>query len=180
MKTILLFGVLGIIGFLFTPGKAVPGADVYLNQEGKDKPFAYQQTGDNGKVTFSNLPSGTYRININLPRQRGKMVRGRDKIDCELQVGYHKGKKKYFLREEEGFFTIQFSKIRRFDDNNITPVYNLELDNREKQVEIGKFETNGNSGRFTLELRAQKPKKFAKLVEKVKDDVEMVTIRNTR
>lgn len=183
MKTILLSGILGIltiIGFLFTPGEPVPGAEVYIEQEGNNQPIAFIQTGDNGKATFSNLSSGMYRIKITLPRQSGKLMRGSNNINCKLQVGYHNDKKQYFLREDEGFFTIRYSKIKRFENKNITPVYNLQLEERSKRVEIGKFEVSGNSGSFTMEIRAQKPKKFEKMVEKVRNDLGMVTIRNAR
>lgn len=183
MKTILLSGILGvltIIGFLFTPGEPVPGAEVYIEQEGNNQPIAFIQTGDNGKATFSNLSSGMYRIKVTLPRQSGNLMRGSNNINCELQVGYHNDKKQYFLREDEGFFTIRYSKIKRFENKNITPVYNLQLEDRSKRVEIGKFEVSGNNGSFTMEIRAQKPKKFEKMVEKVKNDLGMVTIRNAR
>lgn len=183
MKTLLfsfVLGIFAIIGFLFAPGEPVPGAEVYIKQEGSNQAYAFTQTGDNGKASFANLPGGMYRIEITLPRQSGKMMRGRDNINCALQVGYHNDKKQYFLREDEGFFTIRYSKIKQFENKNITPVYNLQLENRSKRVEIGKFEVSGNNGGFTLELRAQKPKKFEKMVEKVRDDLGMVTIRNVR
>ncbi len=181
MKTLLLSGIIGIIafiGFLFTPGEPVPGAEVTIEQEGNRDPVAFQQTGHNGKVTFAHLSGGLYRIKITLPRQSGKMMRGRDNIDCQLQVGYHNGKKQYFLREPEGFFTIKYSNIRRLANRNITPVYHLETGDRINRIEIGKFEVTGNNGSFTIELRAQRPKRFEKMVEKVINDVEMITIRN--
>jgi hypothetical protein len=182
MKALLISGILGVlsfIGFLFTPGEPVPGAEVYIEQEGNKEPVAYMQTGDNGKTTFSHLQSGVYRIKMSFPRQSGKYMRGRDNLNCRLEVGYHSGKKQYFLREPEGFFTIRYSKIRRFANKNITPVYHRGYSDQNNLIEVGKFEVNGNNGSFTLELRAQKPRKFAKMVEKLKDDVEMVTIRNS-
>ncbi len=181
MKTILLsltFGILTIIGLIFSPGEPVPGAEVYIEQEGNEDPVAYQHTGDNGKVTFSHLTGGLYRIKISVPQQSGKLMKGRNNIDCNLQVGYHNGKKQYFLREPEGFFTINYSKIKRLANKNITPVYFNDFENR-RQLVIGKFEVSGNNGSFTLELRAQKPKKFQKMVEKIINDVDMVTIKNT-
>lgn len=183
MKTLLLsffFGIISIIGFLFTPGEAVPGAEVYIEMDGQNDPVAFQQTGDNGKVTFSHLNSGVYRINVELPQQSGKLMRRSNNLDCKLQVGYHKGKKQYYLREEEGFFTINYSKLKRFSGDNITPVYKPAPESRKERIEIGKFEVSGNNGSFTMEVRAQKPKKFQKMVEKAIDDVEMVTIRNVR
>jgi|SRR5690606_10280045 len=181
MKSILLsgvFGIIAIIGFLFTPGEPVPGAEVFIRQEGSNQPAAFMQTGDNGKATFAHLTSGIYRIEVTLPQQSGKLMRGRDNINCELQVGYHSGKKRYFLREPEGFFTFDFSKIKRLENKDITPVYNIFYNGEVKVVEIGKFEASGNNASFTFEMRAQKPKKFEKLVEKVRNDIEMITIRN--
>jgi len=75
--------------------------------------------------------------------------------------------------------SIGYSQIKRLANKNITPVYNPGFGRRNNLIEVGKFEVTGNNGSITLELRAQKPKKFAKMVEKLKDDVEMVTIRNT-
>jgi len=55
MKTTLVLSIITIIGIFFSPGKPVPGAEVYIEQEGSDRPVVFQQTGDNGKLTVSNL-----------------------------------------------------------------------------------------------------------------------------
>ena len=106
MKTTLILSIITIIGIFFSPGRPVPGAEVYIEQEGSGQPVLFQPTGDNGKLTISNLSGGLYRIKINLPQQSGKFMRGFDRIDCRLQVGYHNKKKKYFIRESEGCFTV--------------------------------------------------------------------------
>ncbi len=181
MKSTLITSVLVIfafIGGIFSAGTPVPAAEFYLEQDGNDQPYAFMQTGDNGKITFANLPRGLYHIKVNLPRQSGKLLPRNANTGGRLQVGYHNDKKTYYMREEEGFFTVNFSKIKRLANKNITPVYNLQLEGRSKLVEIGKFEVTGNNGGFTLELKAHKPKKFTKLIDKVKDDLGMVTIRN--
>jgi len=177
MKTILLYGVLGIIGFLFNPGTPVADVEIYIEKDGENKPVAYQKTGDNGKVTFANLGSGLYRISVVLPQQSGKWMRGSNRVNCALQVGYHNDKKTYYLHEQEGFFILSYSKLRRLENNNITPVYRQDFNHGNKQLEIGKFESKGNNGSISLSIRAQKPGKFKKLVEKVKDDVGMTIIR---
>jgi len=179
MKTTLILSIITIIGIFFSPGRPVPGAEVYIEQEGSGQIVLFQPTGDNGKLTISNLSGGLYRIKINLPQQSGKFMRGFDRIDCRLQVGYHNKKKKYFIRESEGCFTVDYSKFNRISGRNITPVYNIDSYGRGKRVEIGKFEVSGgNNGSLTLEIRAQKPKKFQKLVNNLREDVEMITIRN--
>ncbi|MDD4108899.1 MAG: carboxypeptidase-like regulatory domain-containing protein [Prolixibacteraceae bacterium] len=180
MKLISFIGFFAIIGFLFNPGAPVPGAKVYIEQSRNSPPVAFQQTGDNGKVTFSHLPSGTYWITVVLPAQRGKYIRGQHRIDCDLQVGYHQDKKDYYLQEDEGFFIINFSKLKKLQNRNVTPVYNVRYDKDEKLVEIGKFEVSGNNGSLTVSMRAQKPKKFEKLVKKVSSDASMSIIRNMR
>ncbi|MDX9908890.1 MAG: carboxypeptidase-like regulatory domain-containing protein [Mariniphaga sp.] len=183
MKTMLFTGILGItlfIGSFFNPGQPVPGAEVYLVQEGSDQPVAFVTTSDKGKASFANLSGGMYYIKVNFPRQSGKMMRGRNNPGTKLEVGYHNDKKIYFVKEDEGFFTIKYSGIKQFVNKNITPIYNLTLEGRSKQVEIGKFEVSRNNGAFTMEIRAQKPKKFGKTVEKVIGDLGMVTIRNAR
>jgi hypothetical protein len=180
MKLISFIGFLGIIGFLFNPGAPVPGARVYIEQERNSPPVAFQETGENGKVTFSHLSSGTYWVVVVLPEQRGKYIRGENRVDCDLQVGYHNDKKDYYIHEDEGFFIINYSKLKRLDNRNVTPVYNVRYDRNEKQVVIGKFEVNGNNGSLTLSMRAQKPRKFEKLVKKVGHDASMSIIRNMR
>ena len=178
MKTLLVFFVLGFIGSFFKPGEPVPAVEVFLEQEGSTTPVAFQHTGDNGKATFANLPKGLYRIKVVLPRQSGKLMRGKDNINCQLLVGYHNEKQEYFLREDEGFFTICYSQLKKVSNKNVTPVYNLEKDKNNKMVEVGKFEVGSSNGSITMEIRAQKPKAFEKKVAKVRDDVQMVTIKN--
>ncbi|MDD4225092.1 MAG: carboxypeptidase-like regulatory domain-containing protein [Mariniphaga sp.] len=175
----LILGVLTIIGWIFSPGEPVPGAEVYIEQEGSEKPVAFMQTGHNGKVTFSHIQGGLYRIKITLPQQSGKLMRGRENLDCRLQVGYHSSKKQFFIREPEGFFTIHYSKVKQLSGKNITPVYMPAYGGRKNQIVVGKFEVTGNSGNLSLELRAQKPRRFAKMVERLKDDVDMLIIRNS-
>ena len=178
MKSILIYFVVGFVGFFLKPGEPVPSIEVFIEQEGNQSPIAFQHTGVNGKATFSNLSRGLYRIKVVLPQQSGKLMRGKDNISCGLLVGYHNDKQEYFIIEDEGFFTICYSKLKKVSNRNITPIYNTELEKRTKKVEIGKFEISASNGSFTLEIRAHKPKTFEKLVHKVRNDVGMVTIKN--
>ena len=171
MKTLLIFCVLGFISFFLRPGEPISSVEVFIEKEGNDSPIAFLQTGDNGKATFSNLPRGLYRIKVVLPQQSGKLMKNKNDINCQLMVGYHNDKKEYFLREDEGFFTVCYSNVRKVSNKSITPIYNLELEGRNKMVEIGKFEVSGNNGSFTMEVRAHKPKMFEKMVERIRDDV---------
>ena len=115
-----------------------------------------------------------------LPEQSGKYNRRTKRIDCELKAGYHNEKKEYFLQEDEGFFIISFSKLKKLENSNITPVYNLKSEDHKKRIEIGKFEINGNRGSITATIETEKLKQFQKLVNKVKHDISMSVIRNMK
>ncbi len=177
MKTILIIGVFCIIGFLFNTGEPVPGAEVYIEQENSDQPYAFLQTGQSGLATFDHLPAGVYRVMVVLPQQSGKLMRGRDRMNINLQVGFHGDKNDYYLQEPEGCFVISFSKLRRI--SGITPIYNQQTIDRSKRYSIGKFEVNRNDGRVSLKIHAFTPKRFQKKVEKAREDVSMSVIKNT-
>jgi hypothetical protein len=180
MKRTFLFGLLNLIFFVINAGQPVPGAEVYIEQT-NEAPIAYQQTGNNGKVTFSHLSSGRYHISVTLPEQSGKLTRGRKKTDCKLKAGYHQENKEYFLQESEGFFIVQFSKLKRLDDHGISPVYNPRSEDGKKRILIGRFAVDSKrGGSITLSLEAEKPKQFLKKVEKVRHDASMAAIRNMK
>ncbi len=177
MKTYLVFILLGIIPAFFKPGEPVPDVDIIIEQEGYSSPVAFQKTGDNGKATFSNLSRGVYRIKIILPQQSGKLIKGKNDIDCQLVAGYHNDKHEYYIRGDEGFFTVDYSKLKKVANKNITPVYNQGNDQPGKVIEVGKFEVTGNNGSISMEFNAQKPKTFEKMVSHIRDDAGMVTIK---
>jgi len=179
MRNLVLFGILNMLVIIVHAGQPVPGAEVYIEQDNNEAPIAYQQTGDNGKVTFSHLSDGKYSIVIKLPEQSGKFIRKREKIDCKLKAGYNNEDNEYYLSEPEGFFVINFSKLRKLD-GDIKPVYDIRHQKGEKRIEISRFEVDGRRGSLTISIETEKPKKFQKLVEKVRHDAAMSVIRNMK
>jgi hypothetical protein len=180
MKKIFLLGVLFTTVLFTYAGEPVPGAEVYIEQDNNNPPIAFQQTGKTGKVTFSHLPRGKYYIWVMLPEQSGKYNPITKRIDCELRAGYHHENKEYFLHEKEGFFVISFSKLKKLENNNITPGYDMESEYGKKRIGIGKFDVNGNRGSITATIEREKPKQFQKIVNKVKHDTAMSAIRNMK
>jgi hypothetical protein len=180
MKHLILLSVICVLGFLFNNGEPVPGAEVYIEQANNEEPVAFQQTGDAGAVTFAHLSAGIYTIYVVLPEQRGKLVRGMDKMNLDLQVGYHSEKHEYYLQEEEGCFILSFSKLKKLPDTGITPLYNQVERDRKTRFLVGKFEVTGNNGSFTLNISAFTPKNFEKKVAKARHDAAMSAIRNVR
>ncbi len=180
MKRIFLLGFLILAGLMVKAGQPVPGAEVYIEQTGKE-PIAYQQTGNNGKVAFSHLSPGHYTISVTVPEQSGKFLRGRKRAGCKLKAGYHRENKAYFLQAPEGFFIIQFSKLKKLDEKEISPVYNVRSKDGEKRILIGRFTVESRrGGSITVALEAEKPKRFIKKVEKVRHDPAMTAIRNMK
>jgi len=103
-------------------------------------------------------------------------MRGRDRMNINLQVGFHANKNDYYLQEPEGCFVISFAKLRRI--SGITPIYNQQTIDRSKRYSIGKFEVNRNDGRISVKIHAFTPKRFQKKVEKAREDVSMSVIKN--
>jgi hypothetical protein len=62
-------------------------------------------------------------------------------------------------------------------NRNITPLYNAGVEEQNKKIEIGKFDVSGNNGSFTMEIIAQKPKSFERMISKVQYDAGLVTLK---
>jgi hypothetical protein len=178
MKRFILFLVFSLSGILLTySGEPVPGAEVYVEQT-NNEPVAFQLTGNDGAVTFSHLNRGSYQIFIVLPVLKGKLVRDRDKITCDLKAGFHSEKKVYYLQETEGFFTLGFEDLKKV--RQIIPVYNSQNRRGMNRICIGSFEVESDGGQVSLATQALTPREFEKTVEKAKHETAMNAIRNMR
>lgn len=169
---------MGILKSLFgKPGNPVQNAIIYIEPEKSDIPVAFQKTGKAGGATFAHLNKGMYRIIMALPPQKGKRANESEDLPDDLQVGYHKDKKIYFVREPGGFFTIRFSNLKNLYDDNITPLYETDKNDPGRLV-AGKFEVDGKFGSITMKVSALTESSFENLIEKYTEDVKMVIIRN--
>jgi hypothetical protein len=169
---------MGILKTLFgKPGKPVQNAIIYIEPEDSDIPVAFQKTGKAGGATFAHLNKGVYRIIMALPPQKGKRANESDDKPNDVQVGYHKNKQIYFVREPGGFFTIRFSNLKKLYDENITPLYETDKNDPGRLV-VGKFELDGKYGSATMKVSALTENSFENLIEHYEEDVQMVIIRN--
>lgn len=162
-------------------GKPVKDAQIYIETVKNSEQIAFRKTGDNGSITFNELDKGKYNIIVVFPAQKGKLAHSRKKMNLNLKVGYHADKKMYFISENEGNFIITFSGIKKIDNSNISPMYEV-IKNRkdDPRIVIGKFEVDGKSGTFKMKIEALSDKNFKKSVEKYKDDTSMATIRGVK
>ena len=161
-------------------GEPVPGAEVFVEQEPDDEPTAFQKTGDSGTVTFSHLDKGNYRILIVLPKQKGKLARGVEKFDKDLESVFDNKRNSYYLHEKEGFFTIKFDDIKKIKDSKINPAYKVEKTKNTTRILIADFQVDGKIGEVTLKIEALSSKEFASKVKKARHDAAIATIQNIR
>lgn len=164
----------------FLPGKSgkpVYEAAVFLETEKGEVPVAFQLTGKSGKVTFAHLDKGEYKIVLTLPEQEGKNNNEHLNLPGDFQFGYHNAKKKYFMREYNGFFMIHFSNFKNLSGSNIIPTFKTN-DNNPNQLVTAKFEVEENFGSITLQIRILPEKKFRKLIDKYKNDMKMTVVQN--
>ena len=159
------------------PGKPVYEAAAFLEPEKGDVPVAFQLTGKSGKITFAHLDKGEYRIVLTLPEQERKYSIERLNLPGDFQFGYHNAKKKYFMRESNGFFMIHFSNLKNLSGSNIIPTFKTN-DNNPNQLVTAKFEVKENFGSITLQIRSLSEKKFRKLINKYKNDMKMTVVQN--
>lgn len=180
MRTLISLIVIFILATFFSiAGEPVPGAEVYIEQETGKEPIAFQQTGDSGTASFAYLDKGVYRVYLVLPRQRGKLAGGDEKVECDLMAGYHADKKTYFLQQPEGYFTVQFSGFKKLAASGFAPGFG-DRSRGSNRILVGTFEVDGNNGSITLAIEAETAKTFAKNVMKVKHDAAMSAIRNMK
>ena len=159
------------------PGKPVQEAAIFLEPENSEIPIAFQITGKAGGATFAHLDKGKYKLVMTLPHQSGKQANERLNLPGDFQFGYHNDKKKYFIREYNGFFMIQFSGLKKLSGSNIIPTYKTDENNPNRQV-TAKFEVDNKFGSITMEIIALSEKKFRKLINKYKNDLKMTVIQN--
>ncbi len=160
-------------------GSSVEGAGIYLETGTEQKLVAFQKTGESGKATFAYLDKGVYRILLDIPRQTGKLE-VKEVWSGDIQVGYHSEKKWYMFQELSGYFLVRFTRLSNLANSNITPMYELDENQRRGRIIIGKLEVEKKFGSLTLELLAHTQKKFFKLTDKYKNDAGMSVIRKSR
>ncbi len=159
------------------PGNPVQEAAVFLEPEKGEVPVAFQLTGKAGSATFAHLDKGKYRIVMTLPHQSGKLANERLNLPGDFQFGYHNAKKKYLIREYNGFFMIRYSGVKNLSGSNIIPTFNTDEKSPNRMV-TAHFEVDNKFGAITMEILALSEKKFRKLINKYKNDLKMTVIQN--
>jgi len=159
------------------PGRPVQETAVFLEPENNDVPVAFQLTGKSGSVTFAHLDKEKYKLVMTLPHQSGKLANERLNLPGDFQFGYHNAKKKYFIREFNGFFMIRYSNLKNLSGSNIIPTFKIDEKNPNRMV-TAHFEVENKFGAITMEILALSEKRFRKSISKYKNDAKMTVIQN--
>ncbi|HZH73075.1 MAG TPA: hypothetical protein VFD91_11330 [Mariniphaga sp.] len=170
--------IIGLLTFGIPRSNHVASAQVILEAIADQERIAFQKTGESGKVTFAHLDKGIYKLVIELPQQAGKME-VKETLPDAVQVGYHSGKKLLLFQNSSGYFSIRFTKISNLLNNNLTPMYEPDLNFRNNRILIGKLEVIHKFGSIALEISAHTQRKFIKLAKKYKEDAEMSVIHKS-
>lgn len=168
--------IIGLLTFGSPRSKHVAGAHVIIEEIADQDRIAFQKTGESGKVSIAHLDKGIYKLFIELPQQAGKME-VKETLPDAVQVGYHSEKKLLLFQNSSGYFSIRFTKISNLLNNNLTPMFEPDLNFRNNRILIGKLEVIHKFGSIALEISAHTQRKFIKLTNKYNEDAGMSVIR---
>lgn len=160
----------------FFSGKPVQDAVVILENIRNREPVAWQQTGENGKVTFQHLDAGSYRLLFDFPQLEGKWIKANRRNQVLTKSSYNPKNKTYYYQGEEGFFAVKFSQIRRIESENFNAVFQeIRMEERNEYV-IARFQTFKNGARISLLVKKLTAAQFKRAVEKIDQDISHISI----
>lgn len=168
--------IIGLLTFGSPRSSRVRGAQIFLEAIADHEKLAFQKTGESGKATIAHLDKGIYALYLALPQQAGKME-AKEIMPDDVQVGYHSEKKLLLFQNASGYFSVRFTKLSNLLNSNMTPMYEPDENFRSNRILIGKLEVIHKYGALTLEVTAHTQRKFMKLTNKYKDDIEMSVIK---
>jgi len=142
--------------------------------------YAYQLSGDKGKVSFKHLDAGSYRLLLSFPQQSGKYIEEKAKHQSLTKASYSTRKKTYYYQGSEGYFAIKisgFSKIRR---SNFTTIFEEERDEEVTRNAIAKFGAHGKGASVSVSIKAITASQFKKATDKIPQDISAMSIQGIK
>ncbi|WP_167616620.1 hypothetical protein [Maribellus sediminis] len=169
---ILLTGLILLFG-----GKPAKNTGVYL--EKGSQLIAYQITGEKGKVSFTHLDAGSYRISLLFPQQEGKYMDSKPKHRTMSKASYNAKKKTYYYQGNEGFFAIKFDGMSKIKSENFKAVFKEEKDENDTYKIIVQFGAHGNNASIDIAVEALTASQYKKTTDKA-SDISTLSIPNIR
>ncbi len=172
-----LFIILSLFLFNVFGGHPTQKAEIYL--ENGRQLIAFQVTGEKGKVQFSHLDAGSYRILVVFPQQEGKYIETKSKHQTMTKASYNPRKKTYYYQGNEGYFAVHFSGISNIKSENFNTVFKEDKDEDGTYNIIAEFGAHRKNAGIDLRVEALTAAQFKKATEKA-TDISTLSIRNIR
>ena len=133
----ILIIILAII-WPFSPGKPVKDVLVTVENSRSKEPVAWQETGENGKVSIAHLDEGDYQLVMEFPHLDGKWIKTAKRHHVLTKAAYNPKNKTYYYQGEEGYFSVKFFRTRRISNENFNAVFReIRGDRNFKYVIVG-------------------------------------------
>ncbi len=170
---LLFFNILSVFW-----GKPAADTEVYLDK-GKQL-VAFQATGEQGKVSFSYLDEGSYKLLLIFPQQEGKYLKEKPRHQTLTKATYNPKTKTYYYQGREGYFAVKFLGISKVYSENFRAVFKEERDEEDTFIAIAEFGVHRNGGSLGVSVKALTAARFKKATEKIGQDISMQSIRGIK
>ena len=177
MKLLALF-LITIFPFLI--GKPAKDTKVILEDISGKEQFGFQNIGEKGKSSFQYLNSGSYRLVIEFPQQKGKWLEEKQRHSTLTKATFNKKNKTYYYQGTEGYFSVKFKKLRKIDRDTFNPVFKELKGNNNGQIVIAEFAAKKSGAQFSLLIKKLKASQFKRATDKVGNDISMISIRGIK
>lgn len=175
-----------LLNFLFIAlitlfaGKPAPTTQVFLEKGGHEQLYAYQISGDKGKVSFKHLDAGSYRLLLAFPQQSGKYIEEKAKHQSLTKASYNTRTKTYYYQGSEGYFSVKISGLSKVRRSNFTTVFEEEREEELTRNAIVEFGAHGNGASISLSIKAITAAQFKKATDKISQDISVMSIRGVK
>lgn len=174
------FNLFFIALFTLFAGKPAPLTLVFLEKGGHQQLYAYQISGNKGKVSFKHLNAGSYRLLLSFPQQNGKYIEEKAKHQTLTKASYNSRTKTYYYQGDEGYFAIKISGLSKIRRSNFTTVFDEERDEEQTRNAIAEFGAHKNGASISLSIKAITASQFKKATDKIPQDISAMSIRGEK
>lgn len=173
---ILLF----ITAIFFFSGKPAKDTIVFLQDSTGKTQIGFQTVGEKGKAAFQYLNEGSYRLVFEFPQQEGKWIKEKARHRTLTKATFNKKNKTYYYQGTEGFFSVEFKRVRKIDRKTFHPVFKEVRGEASRQIVVAEFIAKRNGAQFSLQIKKLTAAQFKKATDKIGNDISMISIRNIK
>jgi len=175
MKLLIL---LMVAAFSIFTGQPAKNAQVFIQDNRTKETVAFQTAGEKGKVEFSYLKEGSYKLLIGFPQQEGKYIKTKAKYITLTKATYNIDAKTYYYQGQEGFFSVKFKGNNRIDTDNLKVIFEEVKTDKKDELLIGmvEFVVRKNGATINVAIKALTAKEYKKATDKLSKDISTISI----